>query len=531
MIPPNAMLTEGGPWNRGAGLRLSDLALTIFYLTGPLLIISELVLPEISIPILVLFALWAFPLAFPRSAAATGREQAFNPLRLTASLAALALCFVWIYLSGIGSHAICRWDYVKHNLLFSYLLEQKLPIEVDFEGRNFIVHYNLAYYITPVRAKEALENLFNKADLNLILLLTYSTAVFFALRILAGRIAALSLVLFLVLSLVGGWDVLGMIAFKVKPAIAASIPIFDIGIPGNLEWWGIPYAPQSLTMNLYWAPQHFFAALIGTALVFAFMQSCRPAAVVLVDVLTVIAASVFWSPYAAVGLLVLACLKFGIDDHAALPRRLFHEGAAPLLTGRSLPACAFAAALTLAAWVFLTAAVPLSPPRLLVNQANVLPWLLTYTLNYAPLILVLILVLWPHARRPDPTCAIEEDASSRPLLLMITACLAASAALLLVVHGTFNDWAIRAPLPLSIALAVAVTQVLFAKLKRIYLAVLLGVLALSSASSLSEIAQATLIAPVCAPYGSFSLKDMGPLASQYAGRPDSLLYRYLVRSR
>ena len=50
MIPPNAMLTEGGPWNRGAGLRLSDLALTIFYLTGPLLIISELVLPEISIP-------------------------------------------------------------------------------------------------------------------------------------------------------------------------------------------------------------------------------------------------------------------------------------------------------------------------------------------------------------------------------------------------------------------------------------------------------------------------------------------------
>ena len=438
-----------------------------------------------------------------------------------------------IYLSGIGSHAVCRWDYVKHNLLFSYLLEQKLPIEVDFEGRNFIVHYNLAYYITPVRAKEALENLFNKADLNLILLLTYSTAVFVALRILAGRIAAL-----LTCSLPRPqpcWR-LGRTRndrLQGQTGNRSVHPNFRHRHSGHLEWWGIPYAPQSLTMNLYWAPQHFFAALIGTALVFAFMQSCRPAAVVLVDVLTVIAASVFWSPGCgrrAFG--PAACLKFGIDDHAALPRRLFHEGAAPLLTGRSLPACAFAAALALAAWVFLTAAVPLSPPRLLVNQANVLPWLLTYTLNYAPPNSPF--ASWSCGRMqgwPDPTCAIEEDASSRPLLLMITACLAASAALLLVVHGTFNDWAIRAPLPLSIALAVAVTQVLFAKLKRIYLAVLLGVLALSSASSLSEIAQATLIAPVCAPYGSFSLKDMGPLASQYAGRPDFLLYRYLVRSR
>jgi hypothetical protein len=47
-----------------------------------------------------------------------------------------------------------------------------------------------------------------------------------------------------------------------------------------------------------------FCALIGTALVYAFMQSSRPAAVVLVDILILVAASIFWSPYAAVG----ACL-------------------------------------------------------------------------------------------------------------------------------------------------------------------------------------------------------------------------------
>jgi hypothetical protein len=50
-----------------------------------------------------------------------------------------------------------------------------------------------------------------------------------------------------------------MIALNVKPEIVVSIPILNVGIPINIEWWGVPYAPQSLTTNLYWAPQHFFA--------------------------------------------------------------------------------------------------------------------------------------------------------------------------------------------------------------------------------------------------------------------------------
>jgi hypothetical protein len=185
---------------RGRGIKeppcgCQILALMIFYLTGPRLIVRELLRPEMSILILLLFMLWAYPLAFRRSTAVAGGEQAFVPLRLTTSLVALALCFAWIYVSGIGSYALCRWDFVKHNLLFSQLLEGKLPI----------IHYSFAYYITPVRFKEAVETLFHKADLNLILLLTYSTALFLALHILAGGIATLSLLLLFVLSLVGVW--------------------------------------------------------------------------------------------------------------------------------------------------------------------------------------------------------------------------------------------------------------------------------------------------------------------------------------
>jgi hypothetical protein len=504
---------------------LSILALAIFYLTGPLLIVWELFKPELSVPILLACTMWAFALA--RSAVALDKGRTINS-SLLVNLLLLTLCVVWIYFSGIGSYAICRWDYVKHNIMFSYLLDHKLPIEINWEGRRFILHYSLAYYITPVRLKEAFARLLPHASLNFILLLTYSSAVYVSLWILARGEAAFALVLFFVLSLTGGLDLVGMVAFHVKP-IVTTLPSLDIGIPMNTEWWGVPYAPQSLTMNLYWAPQHFFSALIGTALVFAFVRSSGPSTVMLVNVSIVIAASVFWSPYTALGLSVLAFLKFAVDDGRLLPK-LRREGVAPLLTFCSLFTCAFAAALALAAWLFLTAAVPLSPPRLLINHSNTRAWLLTYSLNYAPLILAFILTCWPHGWRVCRNVG-PEQASYHHVHLTLAACLTASAAILLLTHGNFNDWAMRTTLPLSITLSVALTQVLLGKMKWTYLAPLFAVLALSSASSVSEMALSALAAPNCAPYGVFSLKDMGPLASQYEGRRGSILYRYLVRSR
>jgi hypothetical protein len=350
----------------------------------------------------------------------------------------------------------------------------------------------------PVRLKEAFELLLPHASLNFILLLTYSSAVYVSLWILARGEAAFALVLFFVLSLTGGLDLVGMVAFHVKP-IVTTLPSLDIGIPMNTEWWGVPYAPQSLTMNLYWAPQHFFSALIGTALVFAFVRSSGPSTVMLVNVSIVIAASVFWSPYTALGLSVLAFLKFAVDDGRLLPK-LRREGVAPLLTFCSLFTCAFAAALALAAWLFLTAAVPLSPPRLLINHSNTRAWLLTYSLNYAPLILAFILTCWPHAWRVCRNVG-PEQASYHHVHLTLAACLTASAAILLLTHGNFNDWAMRTTLPLSITLSVALTQVLLGKMKWTYLAPLFAVLALSSASSVSEMALSALAAPNRALWG------------------------------
>jgi hypothetical protein len=118
---------------------LSILALAIFYLTGPLLIVWELFKPELSVPILLACTMLAFALA--RSAVALDKGRTINS-SLLVNLLLLTLCVVWIYFSGIGSYAICRWDYVKHNIMFSYLLDHKLPIEINWEGRRFILHYS-----------------------------------------------------------------------------------------------------------------------------------------------------------------------------------------------------------------------------------------------------------------------------------------------------------------------------------------------------------------------------------------------------
>ena len=167
-------------------LRLSRLVLTVFYLAGPLLIVAELFKPALSFPTILLFLLWIL-LAYsswPRPDAPPRRQPIGS---LVAVLAALALCVGWVFFSGIGSYALCRWDYVKHNMLFSYLLEQKLPISILLDGTNHILHYSMAYYITPVRLYQSLAWLAPDVSLNVILFIMYSAAMFFSFRLLAGR--------------------------------------------------------------------------------------------------------------------------------------------------------------------------------------------------------------------------------------------------------------------------------------------------------------------------------------------------------
>ena len=509
-------------------IRLSRLLLTLFYLAGPLLIIWELFTPALSVPILLLSAAYIVLLASSLRRPRPADAKVWRASHLVAGIAAFALSVAWVYYSGIGSFAICRWDYVKHNLIFSYLLDQKLPIHIALSNQDFILHYSFAYYITPVRLYQVAHALAPGITLNGVLLVIYSGALFLATSILSRGQVAFLLALLAILCLTGGLDLLGMLAFGVEPQGKISTSWGTLEVPFNLDWWGIPYAPQSFTMNLYYAPQHFFGALIGTALLCASLQSNEPAGATLIESVIVVAASAFWSPYVAVGLAALAIVMvLSLDTHGTFLQRLRQGGILGLLAPPRLIVFAFAALLVIAASLFLLASKPLSSPQLILRQDNILGWLLTYAVNYAPYLLALILVVWP-VRKFSSADAGELRFAALPKIL--AGCLVASAAALAFSHGFHNDWGMRVTLPLSIALAAAVTKVLFSGLNWPYVAALSAVLAVSSASSLSELTRSMLLPANCKRYGAFQFEDTGALAPQYEGRSDSVLYRYLVRS-
>ena len=522
-----------------AGLRTAILILTGFYLAGPLLIASELLKPAFSIPLLLLFAAWFWTLAMPTSSSSKSLCESGDVvsnggrgsiLGQSAPLAAcLLLCLVWVYLSGIGGFAYCRSDYIKHNLIFSYLMEGRLPLKVPFKGREFLLHYAFAYYITPVRITELAQQIFNiNINLNLVLSLGYSVIIFLSLILLAMLHRISALWLGIIVAITGGLDALGRFVFGTWAKHLITIPYLNIDVIKSLEWWGTPAAPGNLTTALFWAPQHFFGALVGTALLYAFLQSPRSSTVVVADTVILVGASALWSPYVAVGLAILLLLEL---SSRGVIQRFREERLASLLSAQGLIAYAFAVVLCVFVWLYYAAAGTLSSPRLLLGAANLVAWLLTYILNYAPFLLGLILVSVPQAWEGSSKPS-EEQRFRRRLFWRLAAGLAASAGLLSLSHGTYNDWAMRTTLPLSLMLAITITQVTLSRsLKQRYRTLLLGVLVLSTGSALNDFAGAIMLDRNCAPYGAYQLEDLGQLASQYQGRRNSFLYSYLVRWR
>jgi hypothetical protein len=505
--------------------------LAVLYTLPPVLTAVELLKPVYSVPLAAFFVLWLYTMAGGIRGLAHPAEKAgassLSDLRAGLILrASLIVCLVWIYFSGIGGFAFCRWDYVKHIFIFTELLEDRLPVVIDRsdDTPDFILHYPFSYYLLPVRLSQMAEAMHLPVDLNWLLLFYYSGLAFAALRLMAtdAKISTLALVAFVIAS--GGLDLLGMALFGVKVETAA----FDgVQVPWNLEWWGFPFAPQSLTANLYWAPQHFFAALLGTALVLHLPGTSRLAATVLADLAIVVCAGALWSPYVAVGLASLAACRILIVDKAALLQRMRREQMDKRILEMAA-ALVFAAALATFAAIFFLAAKPLSVPLFAWNVGHAGAWMVTLIVNYAPfLIAVALLIALPilALRHGNP----ERQETRRMLLRTFGAFLVASAILLMVAHGAYNDWAMRTLLPLWIGLCVAALRFLSMPIGWMPRAALIGVLVIASADSMSEIAQSVLDERGCAPYGSYDLQALGEIAPQYQGLPDSVLYRRLAR--
>jgi hypothetical protein len=509
------------------------MALAIFYLAPSLIIVLELLNPALSIPVVLLALLWIYEFGrflVPAGSAWRGARPSLEGggrwpmLRfhgLAESIAVLALACIWIYGSGIGGFTFCRWDYVKHSVIFSNLLQHRLPIALPADGgAPAFLHYYFAYYITPVRLYQGLKTVFAGLDFNKLLFLVYVAALYGALRVLAASLRVPALLLLALFIIYGGLDFLGVMAFGARLFPVARMPLLHIPLYTGLEWWGIPYAPQSLTSNLYWAPQHFFAALIGTALISAIFIAERAIPAKLLHGAAVVALCTMWSPYAAVG---FGMLYAGASAAAILTQRPADATRPPSPWLRMLPASAFPLAILIFTVIFYSAAEAASPPGVVLTTSSIAGWLLTFLLKHAIALSALIIPCFARYR-PRPAVGGVD------LAYVFAFGLAADALLLCFTHGTYNDWAMRTTLPQSILLAGATCRLLVMEghpaLRRLIVIVLL----LSASAPLMEIAQSAVLRSGCGPYDAFSLRDLGPLAVQYEARPDSLLYKYLGRS-
>ena len=510
------------------------MALALLYFAGPLIVAIEQLRPVFWIPLLLLAVPWVVSLdAFllPRRPSGGGSLAPRWPGRriVAGQLALFGAGAAWILLSGIGGFAACRWDYIKHNFIFSSLLQGNLPILIDGGAAGPVpLSYYFAYYIVPVRLLEGLRTILPFLTLDQVLVALYATTLFMAVRVLAARLRVGAAMLLLLLVLTGtGLDLVGVVLFDSRLYVVGQVPRLDLPIWRGVEWWGAPLAPESLTMHLFWAPQHFFAALIGVALIVSTARLERPAGERVLHCVGVIAAAVFWSPYVAVGLAVVAAGELLRPGVGSLLRALAGGLEAP--AWRLAPAAAFYLLLSAFMLLYFAAARPSSPPTSIFAAAAPGAWLVTFLINHTPWLAALAVLVGWHVRINGSDDALLSE-SRRELAWTLGFGLAASALLLCFRHGTYNDWGLRTILPLGIVLTAATGRLLAMPLPAAGRLAIVGLLVVSSASSLTEI-ELNLFAPAqCAPYGAYQAKDLGELLPQYEADPSALLYRYFSRS-
>lgn len=315
---------EGAP--RSGRAPGSAKVLAICFVAGPLLIGVELLRPVFAIILLLAGLAWLWAIdRFLDGAPAAGGVHRAPPV---AWLARLAGTLAWILPSGIGRLGACHWDYIKHSIVFARLLAGHLPLTL---GNGMPFHYYFAYYILPVRLYDGLAVLLPGLSFDLVLLGLYALLLFLSVGLLGwGLRAPPGRLLILLVLTGGGLDLIGLPLLGGRLRAVGTIPGLGLPLLEGFEWWGAPRAPQSFTMHLYWAPQHFFVALIGTALLAAIGRLDRPWLPALLHAGTIVAAATFWSPYVAIG---LGLLVAG-EDCAAWP----HRGPARRCR-RARPAC------------------------------------------------------------------------------------------------------------------------------------------------------------------------------------------------
>ena len=212
------------------------------------------------------------------------------------------IVLLWVSLSGTGGIGYQNWDHVKHNAMMNDLVRNGWPLR--YQQAEALLVYYVPFYLIPAFLGKlfgwAIGNLFLWLQLFLLVLLALSWIV----KTLKAHGAQVPLVILLFI-FASGNDWVGQV-------LTTGVPDFFTLLEG---WTYFQYS--SITAQLFWVPNSFLAALVGTILFIDALNRASLLRAVLAVVLTF-----FWCPYVALGL-----VPFFLAFISAVTawRRLLHD--------------------------------------------------------------------------------------------------------------------------------------------------------------------------------------------------------------
>lgn len=233
-----------------------------------------------------------------------GRRSITEKIRVAPAVVTGIFSFVWVATVGVWNLGFGRtqdWDALRNDLL-STLTKHSWPVTHTFSGSQVVwsMRHYLGFYLPgPFVGKVA------GGNLGVTLFATgvwLFCGVWIVLLLLQKLFAGYGLRKYLSLPLFIAFSGLDAIGSRMQGTLALRPSSLVHG--GHIEWWAKRYQFSSNTTLLHWVPQHAIPSWIGGLLVIHIVRSRQN--LFLLPVIAVFA--MLWSPFAAVGIVVIALL-------------------------------------------------------------------------------------------------------------------------------------------------------------------------------------------------------------------------------
>ena len=227
------------------------------------------------------------------------RNSQTVPLAITAFFS-----FVWVATTGVWNLGFGRtqdWDVMRNDLL-STLTKHSWPVTHVFTNGSAVwsMRHYLGFYLPgPLAGKVAGNNLS-------VTLFTTGVwmflGVWIALMLVQNFFGVFGLRKYLALPLFIAFSGLDAIGSRIQGTL--SLRPSNLINGGHIEWWAGRYQFSSNTTLLHWVPQHALPSWIGALLVIHIVRSRHN--LYLLPIISL--SALLWSPFAAVGITLLALL-------------------------------------------------------------------------------------------------------------------------------------------------------------------------------------------------------------------------------